>query len=362
MPEPKRREPSGRRTLRPTQAATHPRFRALGWALVVALVSFAMATLFLTPPRDRAAQAEALSSPAMTLRIGFFANVTHAPALISMEHGLLKRALQSDGTELRAEAFNAGPAAIEALNSGAIDAAYIGPAPAITSYLSSEGQSLRIVAGSTYGGASLVVSPGITSIQDLAGSNLATPQFGGTQDVALRSFLAERGLEKEVTVTPSSNGTVPQLFARGAVDGAWLPEPYASQLVEDYGAHRLVDEAGLWPQGKFPTTVLVVSRDFLREHPQTVQLLVVANAQAIAWLNSADEDEKLDGVQEALRQANGTTLDEKVLRAALAEVHFDQLPLTDTFEELVQHAVEVGISQPGDVSGLVDASWTKEGP
>ncbi|MCW4466102.1 ABC transporter substrate-binding protein [Glutamicibacter sp. MNS18] len=350
----------GKRTIKPHEKKSSPAFRALGIGAAALLVAGAVGTLFLEPPRDRAAHEETTTVPAQTLRLGYFANVTHAPALIANERGLLERALEADGTDLVTEVFNAGPAAIEALNSGALDATYIGPNPSITSYLSSEGQSLRIVAGVTYGGASLVVSEDITSIEDLVGSNLATPQFGGTQDVALRHFLKDRGMEAEVTVTPSSNGTVPQLFARGAIDGAWSPEPYASQLVLEYGAHRLIDEADLWPEGKFPTTVLAVSRSFLQEHPQTVQRLVDANAQAIAWLNTTSDDEQVAGVQAGMHQANGTSLDEDVLRAALGQVYFDPVPLTSTFDELVTHAVDVGIGSPGDVSGLVDSTWVKE--
>lgn len=349
-----------KRTIRPHEIKSSPAFRALGIGAVALLVATAVSTLFIEPPRDRLAEEVISTLPAQTLRLGYFANVTHAPALIANQRGLLEDELEADGTKLVTEVFNAGPAAIEALNSGALDATYIGPNPSITSYLSSEGMSLRIVAGVTYGGASLVVSEDITSIDELAGTNLATPQFGGTQDVALRYFLKDQGLETEVTVTPSSNGTVPQLFARGAIDGAWSPEPYASQLVLEYGAHRLIDEATLWPEGKFPTTVLAVSRTFLEQHPQTVQRLVDANSQAITWLNTASKEEQVQAVQAGLEQANGTTLDEAVLRAALNQVNFDPVPLTSTFGELVTHAVDVGIGSPGDVSGLVDETWIRQ--
>src|SRR4029453_9974214 len=60
-----------------------------------------------------------------TLRLGSFPNITHAPALVGVKDGLFQNAL--GGTKLEAKTFNAGPAAIEALFSGAIDATYIGP-------------------------------------------------------------------------------------------------------------------------------------------------------------------------------------------------------------------------------------------
>lgn len=347
---------AGRRRLGAHPPRPHRRARLAGAVLVGLLAGTALLTGFLPSPGG-SGQAPTPTAPAQTLRLGYFANVTHAPALIAQSRGLLGQALGADGTAVQTQVFNAGPAAIEALNSGALDAAYLGPSPALNSYLSSGGTSLRVVAGAAQGGASLVVSPRIGSIDQLAGTELATPQYGGTQDVALRHFLLQQGLEGSVTVSPSSNGTVPQLFTRGAIDGAWLPEPHASLLVEKYGARRLVDEAELWPQGKFPTTVLVVNQDFLAAHAQTVAALVEANGQAIQWLNTAPQRDVLHAVQQALIGINGSSLDDAVIASALKEVSFDQIPPVETFAALVEHAAEVGIGEPGDVSGLVDERW-----
>ncbi|PRA12543.1 sulfonate ABC transporter substrate-binding protein [Arthrobacter sp. MYb211] len=332
------------------------RARFAGVVLVGVLAALALTTTVVPPPSTERSAA-AGPSPAAELRLGYFANVTHAPALIADQRGILESALETDSTALETQIFNAGPAAIEALNSGALDAAYLGPAPALNSYLSSGGSSLQVVAGATNGGASLVVSEDIASVEQLAGTELATPQFGGTQDVALRNYLQERGIQDSVTVTPSSNGTVPQLFAREAIDGAWLPEPHASLLVEQYGAHRLVDEATLWPDGKFPTTVLVVNQDFLEEHPQTVKELVAANAEAISWLNTAETAERLAAVQEALTGINGSSLPDTVIGAALGEVGFDENPLESTFPTLMEHLESVGLGDSGDLSKIVNDQW-----
>jgi len=335
------------------------RGRFLGLAAVAALTAVAVATTFLPGPNEVQAQA-ADHGPADELNIGYFANLTHAPALIAQSQGILQDHLGEDGTKVESQIFNAGPAAVEALNSGAIDAAYLGPNPALNSYLSSHGDSLNVVSGVAYGGASLVVNKKITQPEELAGSNLASPQFGGTQDVALRNYLKDLDLKQDATVTPSSNGTVAQLFGRGEIDGAWLPEPYASLLVEKNGGHRLVNEAELWPEGKFPTTVLVVSKDFMASHPQTVQKLVDANTEAIDWLNQADDKQKLAAVQKALVEANGSSFDESVIAEALGQVHFSQDPLPETYQSLVDHALAVGVGTGGNADGLVDTRFLEQ--
>src|SRR5829696_4016351 len=71
----------------------------------------------------------AAGEPAAELRLGFYANVTHATALAGVDQKLIEKELGS--TKLKTQVFNAGPAAVEALFAGALDATYIGPNPAI---------------------------------------------------------------------------------------------------------------------------------------------------------------------------------------------------------------------------------------
>ncbi len=192
---------------------------------------------------------------------------------------------------LSTETFNAGPAAIEALNAGAIDAAYIGPNPAINSFVKSQGESVSVIAGAAAGGAQLVVKPEINSAADLRGKTLASPQLGGTQDVALRAWLASQGYKTnvdgsgDVAINPTENAQTLKLFQDGKLDGAWLPEPWASRLVLTAGAKVLVDEKDLWDgsrsgkPGEFPTTILIVNKKFAADHPDTVKALLRGHAE-----------------------------------------------------------------------------------
>ena len=80
----------------------------------------------------------------VTLRLGYFPNVTHAPALVGVASGIFADKL-GPNVKLETQSFNAGAAAIEALFAGAIDATYIGPNPAINGFAKSKGEALRIV-------------------------------------------------------------------------------------------------------------------------------------------------------------------------------------------------------------------------
>ncbi|MDR2997450.1 MAG: ABC transporter substrate-binding protein [Microbacterium sp.] len=291
------------------------------------------------------------------LRLGYFANVTHAPALVGVSEGIFQDALGD--TKLKTEVFNAGPAAVEALSAGAIDAAYIGPNPAINTFIQSGGQSANIIAGATSGGAALVVNDKISDVADLKGKTLATPQLGNTQDVALRSWLADEGLKTsvsgggDVNITPSENAATLTLFQDGKVDGAWLPEPWVSRLVVDAGAKVLVDEKDLWKDGNFPTTVLLVRKDFAKEHPEVVDELLAGHVASVTWLDE-NADKAPAVINGALEDATGKGLSDAVLARALQNVTFTVDPHAETFEKLVSNGLAAGTQKKGSIDGLFD--------
>lgn len=303
------------------------------------------------------------AQPATELRLGYFANVTHAPALVGLEEGLFEEALGD--VDVTTQVFNAGPAAIEALSAGAIDATYIGPNPSINTFIQSGGESARIVAGAATGGAALVVREGIDDPADLEGTTLATPQLGNTQDVSLRTWLADQGFETDtsgggdVQITPTDNAQTLTLFQQGELDGAWLPEPWVSRLIEDAGAHVLVDEAELWEDGAFPTTVLLVRAEFLDQHPDAVADLLEGHRAAVQWIsdNPKDAPAVINGAIEA---ETGKPLADAVIARALEHVTFSVDPHAETFETLVENGIQAGTQKEGSIGGLFDLRLLNE--
>ena len=309
-------------------------------------------------------------NPAAELKLGYFGNVTHAPALVGVSQGHIAKELGD--TKLTTQVFNAGPAAIEALNAGAIDATYIGPNPAINSFVKSGGESVNIIAGAAAGGAQLVVRPEITSAADLKGKTLASPQLGGTQDVALRAWLATQGYKTnvdgsgDVAINPTENAQTLKLFQDGKLDGAWLPEPWASRLVLTAGAKVLVDEKDLWDgslsgkAGEFPTTILIVSKTFAAEHPDTVKALLKGHVKSVEWLNSTSADEKAKVINAALKEAAGAELKADVIERSLKNIVFTVDPLAGTYPKLLKDGVEAGTTKQADIKGIFDLTALNE--
>jgi sulfonate transport system substrate-binding protein len=308
-------------------------------------------------PTEPAAAEGTAGATADTVRLGYFPNFTHAPALIGVQNGIFQDKL-GDVT-LEATTFNAGGEAVEALFAGAIDATFVGPSPTINAYAQSNGEAVRVVAGAAANGAYLVVREGIDSPEDLVGKTLATPQLGNTQDVALRYWLQEQGYETteegggDVSITPMANGETLGAFASGAIDGGWLPEPWATRLVDEGGAHVLVDETELWPDGQFVTTQLIVNTEFLAENPALVEALIAGELEALNLIES-DPEEGQAVVNQAIEDLTGDAMDPALLSAAWENVVFTVDPVADSLVEGAAHAEAVGLLDPVDLDGLYD--------
>lgn len=338
------------------------RFHLLVPALLLALTTGCAVSSAADRPVALAAPTTG-GTPAAELRLGYFPNLTHATALYGQASGVLADALGA--TALRTQTFNAGPAAVEALFAGAVDATYIGPNPAVNAFVKSRGEAVRIVAGATSGGASLVVRPEITDPADLAGRRIATPQTGGTQDIALRHYLGTHGYAVDrtgagqVTVIAQDNPVTLIAFQAGEVDGAWVPEPWASRLVLEGGGKVLVDERDLWPGGEFVTTQLVVRTDFLRRHPDTVRRLVTGSVEANRQL-TADPVRAKRVLNGALAELTGAPLPAGVLDRAYAGLRPTDDPVATSLATSAQHAFATGLVQPADLAGIYDLSLLRE--
>jgi len=298
------------------------------------------------------------SSDPVVLRLGFLANITHEPALVGLEKGFFAKELGKNVT-LKTTVFSSGTEETTALLAGQLDAAYVGPNPAINAWQKSNGTAIKIISGAATGGASLVVGKGITSAAQLKGKSLATPSLGNTQDVALRYWLKQHGLATtptgggDVAIKPiKPNSAAVLQFKSGQLDGGWEPEPYATEMVLD-GGTRLVNEASLWPAGKFVTTELVVTQSFLKDHPSAVNGLLQGQIKTIGYI-SANGQAAAQAANAELTKLLGKGLPTDVLTQSLAYLHFTNDPIAQSLATDAQHAVAVGLLKPVSLNGIYD--------
>src|SRR3984957_1186846 len=103
-----------------------------GGALLVAGCSSGGSSSSSSAASGGSASAAAASAP-VTVRLGYLANITHAPALIGVKNGYFAKELGSAGT-VKTTVFTSGTQETTAILAGQLDAAYVGPNPAINAW------------------------------------------------------------------------------------------------------------------------------------------------------------------------------------------------------------------------------------
>jgi NitT/TauT family transport system substrate-binding protein len=337
----------------------------IGKAVCIAVVAAALAVLLAgcaAPASDPPGTPSKSTAPD-AVRLGCFANVTHAQALIGIARGDFQKAIGS--VPLKTLAFNAGPSAVEAIFAGELDITYIGPSPAINAHVKSKGRAVRIVSGSAANGVVVVArkDAGIAKLEDLAGKRIATPQYGNTQDVSARHYIlnvlkqklkADGGTTEIQTI---SNAEQLGLFKSAQIDAAWVPEPWGARLVQEAGGVIVAEEKDSWPEKNFAVTVVLVSTKFLEKHPDTVAALVRTHVELTDWVN-AHRDEAADLVNGELQKLTGKPLPKAILSEAFARIAFTTDPFAASVEQFAAWAHKLGIAKDKpDLQGLVDTRF-----
>jgi NitT/TauT family transport system substrate-binding protein len=296
------------------------------------------------------------SEAAPTVRLGYFANLTHAQAVLGVSSGELAKALAP--AKLETKIFNAGPSLIEALFAGEIDVGYVGPGPALAAHTRSGGRGIRVVAGAAANGVVVVArkGSGIRTLADLAGKRLGTPQLANTQDISARHYLSSVLKQTDLSnVIPIDNSEQSAMFERGALDAAWAPEPWGQRLVTETGAELIAEEKDLWPSNEFAITLVVTTPEFLKQRPDVVEAMLRVHH---SWTKRLDSEPEKYTAQlgDALFALTGKRLAPGILPAALRRVRFVDDPGIETLRTYQAWKRDLGFDRgPAvELAGLVD--------
>lgn len=277
------------------------------------------------------------------VRVGYFNNVTHAQALLMKSEKTLEQKL---GEEVKWTAFNAGPAEVEALFAGDIDIGYIGPVPAISANVKSNGD-VKVLAGVSKGGSVLIQrkDAGIQSVADLAGKTVAVPQFGNTQHLILLKLLDDSNLKPvtaggNVTVSAVANADVANTMERGDVDAALVPEPWGATLIEQ-GAQMVLDQNQVYLEGQYDVAVVVVRKEFLEENKELVDQFLEQHEAATKRIQEQPEEvQKI--INGELKAATGKNLSDSIMKEAFGRISFRTDYNTEAMSDFASLSKEQG--------------------
>jgi NitT/TauT family transport system substrate-binding protein len=315
---------------------------------MMAVIAVAIAAIIVVGAYAVISMNQTSTNSTTNVNIGYFANVNHAPMILSVWSGNLQNAL-GPSTTFKTFLFTSGGPEMTALLAGRIDIGVVGPGPAVNAYIQSKEAGLVVLAGVTSGGAVFVVrnNDGITPNDSatLVGKTIAAPGLGNTQDIALRYYLMEHhlvtGTGGNVTVDDTTNANIVTLFAQNKIDGAWVPEPYGEVLMQQYGGKLFLDERSLWTNGAFSTAELVVTPQFLQQHPDVVKDVVSALVGEINWINANPSKAETD-LNTSMITLTGQGYSSSVLSASLSRMSFTYDPIATSVQIQAQHAYALG--------------------
>ena len=281
------------------------------------------------------------------IRVAFFPSVVHAVPIVGIENLTFANNLD-DNMEIEIKVFDSGPQVIESIFSNSVDVAYVGPGPVINGFLKSDGNDLKILAGAANGGASFIIQKdsGLDSIENFSGKRVAAPQISNTQDVSLRHYLSENGLKSaekggDVFVLNISNPDIYTLFAKGDIDGAWVPEPWATMLVEELDGVRFFDENQFWPENQFSSVLLIGRTDYIEKNPDIIKKWIEANEKTAKWINQYPEESKIL-YNDFMKSHMGKTLPEKIIETSFSYIIVTSEPLENSVYTFAERADSLG--------------------
>jgi len=282
-----------------------------------------------------------------TLRVAFFPNIGHAIPIVGLERGTFVNNFGNE-TLVEPKIFDSGPQVIESFFAKSIDIAYVGPGPAINGFLKSENHDIVILSGAASGGASFIVHPNskIESAQDFSGKRIAAPQIGNSQDVSLRNFLSEnelKPLEKGGTVTVLNvpNPDIYTLFAKGDIDAAWVPEPWATILVQDLGGKRLFFEEDLWPNKNFASVLLIGRQEYVKQNPEVIAKWLESHTDTSEWINENPKETRII-FNEFIQKHLGKKLSDDIIDESLENLEITTDPIEDSIHIFAKRADSLG--------------------
>ncbi len=198
-------------------------------------------------------------------------------------------AWKEEGLDVEISLFTAGPALVEAIMAGGLDAADIGYVPMIFAatrglplyYLASDG-----IVTKEYPGFMMTVHPDseIKTFKDLKGKTIAIPQRGTMQDGWLSALCEKFGISKSdlkinLVPFPQQGGVLSQK----QVDAAYGEEPFIALQEFNKQGRVIFDLSEVMEYTAI--SGLVTNRKFAHEYPQEVQKIVKGYVKAGRWVN-----------------------------------------------------------------------------
>jgi NitT/TauT family transport system substrate-binding protein len=232
------------------------------------------------------------------IKLGFSAWPGWFPWQVAEEKGFFAQA----GVDVELVWFEGYLDSINAFAAGQLDANTQTLNDTLASVAAGSDQRIVLVNDNSTGNDQIIVSEGITSIQDLAGKSIGI-EVGVVDHFLLALGLEDAGMSLEdVNITALETGAAAAAFSAGQLEAVGAFAPFTTQALTREGSHVLFDSADF--PGAIPDH-LVVSGALVDERPDVVQGLIDAWYLTMAFLET-NPDEAI----EIMAKRAGVTIEE----------------------------------------------------
>ncbi|SMF65597.1 NitT/TauT family transport system substrate-binding protein [Paenibacillus uliginis N3/975] len=294
--------------------------------------------------------------------VGYLNVMDDAQAMLAYEAKLYEK----HGLNVKMQQFKSGTDLIKAMVGKQVDAGVLGFTNAVS--WASKGAGLKVVGGAQLGFHSVLVKDdsSIVSVADLKGKKLASQGQGSTADIVLNGVvLKEAGLtSKDVQMVYVDPGQAIQSLASGAVDAAFVFEPYDSIATHTLAAKQIYEIGKVWP---FPCMVVITTDENLENNREAVNQLLDAQKEAIEMLQQ--DPKKSAGLimkhfvdSDTMESHHGGTVESvDVIKQAIETQVFNWDITSDQItrmQEISDMMKEQGVLEKEvKVADIIDLSW-----
>jgi len=194
---------------------------------------------------------------------------------------------EAEGLDITAfDSYITGMALATALGRGDVNVAYICLIPAICAYANGK-VPLKIVAGTHKYGYGLLIDPDkIKTVEDLEKPDirLACPREGSPPDALMHKMIEKYQLGEDKVLSKVQRMPPPKVLMAlkaGQLDAGFCCEQFPT-MGEELGFKILLTAEDLWPD--MQGSVLIVTEDLIRDHPEMVGKLVKITERGIQYI------------------------------------------------------------------------------
>jgi len=277
-----------------------------------------------------------------TIRVGYLvADIHHLPLFVAREKGWYSGA----GIRYEFRQYANGPLEMMAFGVGEIDIGYLGIVPA-TLFKINFGVNVIVTAAANQEGSALVVDSSINSLNGLNNTTVATPGENTVQHYLLTLVESQYNIKvNKLPIVPPS-GMEPALQQGTTIKGFIAWEPFPAKSIHDGVGKIVLTSHEIWPN--HPCCVLVVSSQFLKDHPDIVKTIVETHVRATDFIAEQQDEAANIG-------AKYTEQTKEIISDAMQRVIFDYRVDKQEIKTVLLHLINVGWIPQGKVPSNIDA-------